>query len=514
MSRHGAGRGARQSVPHDGVQADCRLSRHLHALRRLRARLCRLERQRACSTTRSVSTIEAEITGPGRAVAHRRHPAPRQHHRAALARARRLALSRRPPMPASASPAMSTRCRRASLDRPGAARDRICPHASDAIETRRYRAIVRVFMLPGGFRLLVGRDVEERERLRVVIRRAAGWSLLLVFVLGCFGGWFVARRVLKRVDDMTETRARSWPATSRAGSSVAGTGDELDRLALNLNAMLDRIGELMAGMQEVSDNIAHDLKTPLTRLRNRAEEALRTAKTPDELRAALDATIDEADNLIRVFNALLMIARLEAGTPARQHGRLRRRRDRLRRRRALRAAGRGGGRAARRSTVDARPARARQSRADRPGARQPDRQRPEIRPARRRPASRPRVRVDGRARAAAEIELSVADHGPGIPEADRGRVLERFVRLEQRRGTPGLRPRPQPRGRRRAPAWRRSSGSRTMRRACVSSWCCRHWPPSLWRQWQRPNERIFRSLDSVGPNPAGLQSGVTGREMA
>jgi signal transduction histidine kinase len=94
---------------------------------------------------------------------------------------------------------------------------------------------------------------------------------------------------------------------------VSDSDDELDRLALGLNAMLDRIGELMTGLSEVSNNIAHDLKTPLTRLRNKADEALRRGSSPEELRLALEGIIEESDNLIRIFNALLMIARLEAG---------------------------------------------------------------------------------------------------------------------------------------------------------------------------------------------------------
>jgi signal transduction histidine kinase len=176
-----------------------------------------------------------------------------------------------------------------------------------------HRALIRVYMLPGGFRLLVGRDLEERMRLRHIIRRAGGWSLLLVLTLGCIGGVVVARRVLARVDGMTDTARNIMEGDLQGRLRVAGTGDEFDRLALNLNAMLDRIGELMTGLRHVSDNIAHDLKTPLTRLRNRAEEALRSAGTKEEMRGALDGVIEEADNLIRVFNALLMIARLEAG---------------------------------------------------------------------------------------------------------------------------------------------------------------------------------------------------------
>jgi signal transduction histidine kinase len=174
--------------------------------------------------------------------------------------------------------------------------------------------MIRVFRLPGEFHLLVGRDVMEREQLRSVIRRGLTLSLGLVVLLGTLGGLFITRRVLKRVDGMSET-AQSIMAGNLAGRlAINGTGDELDRLAGNLNAMLDRIGELMTGLREVSDNIAHDLKTPLTRLRNGAEEALRTGRSDDDYRHALDRMIDESDGLIRTFNALLMIARAESGT--------------------------------------------------------------------------------------------------------------------------------------------------------------------------------------------------------
>src|SRR5262249_61420288 len=101
------------------------------------------------------------------------------------------------------------------------------------------------------------------------------------------------------------------------GLPVAGTGDEIDRLALNVNAMLDRIEALMRGFKEVSDNVAHDLKTPLTRLRNRCEAALRNAKSDADYRAALDTTIEESEELIRTFDALLMIARAESGEAGR-----------------------------------------------------------------------------------------------------------------------------------------------------------------------------------------------------
>src|SRR5246500_3691378 len=176
-----------------------------------------------------------------------------------------------------------------------------------------HRALVNVTQLSGGFRLLIGRDLEERRRLFGIVAKAAQWSILVVVVLGIAGGIFVARRVLQRIDAMTGTAQRIMAGDLSGRLPVGRSGDELDRLASNLNAMLERIEALMVGLKEVSDNIAHDLKTPLTRLRNRAEEALAKSGSEAEYRSALERTIEESDGLIRTFNALLMIARAESG---------------------------------------------------------------------------------------------------------------------------------------------------------------------------------------------------------
>jgi signal transduction histidine kinase len=178
---------------------------------------------------------------------------------------------------------------------------------------REMRAMARAFVLPGGFRLVIGRDLEERERVHAVLARPMRWALAVVMILGITGGAFVTTRVLRRVDAIGASAKAIMAGNLSERLPVAGTGDEFDRLGSSLNAMLERIEGLMRGLKEVSDNIAHDLKTPLTRLRNRAEEALRTAETEDDWRAALEDTITEADGLIATFNALLMIARAEAG---------------------------------------------------------------------------------------------------------------------------------------------------------------------------------------------------------
>jgi len=300
-------------------------------------------------------------------------------------------------------------------------------------ETQRldHRAIMQIFVLPGGFRLLVGRDVEERDRLRAVIGRTFGSSVGLVVLLGVIGAWFIASRVLKRVDAMTETTRRIMAGDLDGRLAVAGTGDELDRLARNLNAMLERIGELMRGLRDVSDNIAHDLKTPLTRLRNRAEEALRSADSPEALRAAIEGVIDESDGLIRVFNALLMIARLE-GVKARDDFRL----------------------------VDVGAVAHAVAELYEPLASEEGLtltvdivgESPTMRGNQELIGQALANLIDnavkyggqgGRIRVSAErigetVRLEVADSGPGIPAEARGRVLDRFVRLEEARSRPGF----------------------------------------------------------------------------
>ncbi len=176
-----------------------------------------------------------------------------------------------------------------------------------------HRAFARIFILPDGFRLLVGHDIEEEEGLRQILSGALIASLFWLTIIGTLGGLLVAQRVLHRVD-LINAGARKIVAGDLSGRlPVTGSGDELDRLVLNLNSMLDRICELMVGLKEVSDNIAHDLRTPLTRLRNGAEQALRSASTKEENELALEKVIEESDNMIRIFDALLMIARAEAG---------------------------------------------------------------------------------------------------------------------------------------------------------------------------------------------------------
>ena len=161
------------------------------------------------------------------------------------------------------------------------------------------------FMLAGGVQLLVGRDLSENTAFRNRIVAALASSGALMLVLGLIGGIVLSRRALARIETINRTSDRI----------MAG---EFDRLAQNLNAMLDQIERLMAGMRQVTDNIAHDLRSPLGRLRSRIEVALIEPPSTERYRDVLQQTIGEADHLLATFTALLDIAEAEAGSPRAQ----------------------------------------------------------------------------------------------------------------------------------------------------------------------------------------------------
>lgn len=295
----------------------------------------------------------------------------------------------------------------------------------------RHPALMRLFLISGGFRLYVGHDIEDHTVLRHILRQALGISLFWLVLVGTLGGLFVAYRMLERVDMMSGSARRIMAGDMNERLAVSGAGDELDRLAENFNAMLERISVLMVGLREVSDNIAHDLKTPLTRLRNRAEAALRLGSNDAEHREALTAVIEESDSLIRVFDALLMIARAEAGYSS----------DNM-------------------STVDVdavvrdivemyEPV------AEEQGARMEINAQSGLAVMGSREllgqaivnlvdnalkygaeGEQPRIEV-GATRHGDRVEIFVADSGPGIPAKDRDRVMGRFVRLENSRSLSG-----------------------------------------------------------------------------
>jgi signal transduction histidine kinase len=298
-------------------------------------------------------------------------------------------------------------------------------------------AFANVFRLPGDYRLIVGRDIEDRRDLSRLIWTTMLWGLGVMALVGIGGGYWVSRRLLMRVDNLTATTRTIMEGDLAGRLPVSGSGDELDRLAQSLNLMLGRIEQLMAGLREVSDNIAHDLKTPLNRLRNRVEEALREPYDEAAYRETLEHTIEEADGLIKTFNALLSIARLEAGAAGEN-------------REKLDLAALVNDVAELYEPVAEERGIALKAEASRPIIIHGDRQLlgQAIANLIDNALKYGAPRADSGNGWAPEVEVRaetdhgvaqiiVTDRGPGVPEAERERVLARFVRLEASRSEPG-----------------------------------------------------------------------------
>lgn len=177
-----------------------------------------------------------------------------------------------------------------------------------------HQARARAFHLRGGFLLLVGRDLHELEKTRQLIVRTLAWGLAITLILGLIGGSMMTRSMVRRIEAINQTSREIMSGDLSQRIPTDRSGDDFDELAGNLNAMLDRIGSLVEEVRRISDNIAHDLKTPLTRLRT-SLELLNTsdAEDPECRQALIEQSMAEADGLLSTFSALLRIARVESG---------------------------------------------------------------------------------------------------------------------------------------------------------------------------------------------------------
>jgi signal transduction histidine kinase len=289
-------------------------------------------------------------------------------------------------------------------------------------------ASVQRFDLPGGFHLLIGRDVQVRAQLRGLLTDALLWAVVVVGLMATVGAVVVRNLFRRTLFNISVTAAAIAGGDFAKRVRLTGRGDEFDQVAEVINDMLDRIGRLMDGVRQVSNAIAHDLRTPITRARTRLEDAAIHAETPEALRAAIERATADLDGIVAVFQALLRISEIEAGS----------------RRSAF-------------TRIDIAPLLADVEDVYGPLAEERGislvvESTAEV------PAygdaaliqqaianlldnavkfSPPGGMVAIRASAAGKVEISVSDQGPGIPVTERGRATDRFYRGETARNTPG-----------------------------------------------------------------------------
>lgn len=163
------------------------------------------------------------------------------------------------------------------------------------------------------FRLIVGRVVNDEKVLKERFFYSSLWSILLIFFLGAFGGYFLSRNFLKRISDINRTSKKIMDGNLKERLPISRGKDELNELSSNLNDMLDRLDSLMSNMKEVTDNVAHDLRTPLNRIRTNLEITLMSNPNLEEYKKSFEEAINETDNLIKTFNSILSISKVESG---------------------------------------------------------------------------------------------------------------------------------------------------------------------------------------------------------
>ena len=303
------------------------------------------------------------------------------------------------------------------------------PDADGAILRRPARGAEEV--MSGGERLFVGADVGDSEAYVVGIVRALWGAGALVLILGLAGGVIVSRNVSRNISSLTNVIEGARAGDLHVRAHVRGAGDEYDDLASGLNDMLERLERSIGGLRHAGDAIAHDLRSPLTRLRARLEAAMIDADAGrTDPRRALQQALEDTDGVLRTFGAVLAIARLEAVGDAPDQ-----------------------------TTFDPGTLAADIAELYEPTCEEKALDfRSELTPGLKAKGNRDfiaqalanildnsvkytppggAIMLRVRRRSSGDIEFSVTDTGPGVPDKDRSRIVERFVRLEQSRNQPG-----------------------------------------------------------------------------
>lgn len=303
-------------------------------------------------------------------------------------------------------------------------------HAPEPGQTLRVMAYTQT--LRSGEVLLTGQRLQAQDQLLAVMKQAALVTLLTAAGLGALVGWLISRWVARRLRNLDATVARVSSGELGLRATLDHSDDAFDQVAQRFNGMLDRIEDLLSGVRHATDHIAHDLRTPLTRLRNRLED-LRQHQTDSGVQHKLDRALAETDQLLQSFGALLRLARIEA-QPLEEDAPLLALRDLVEDAVELYA------------PIGAERQIQVQTALDDVHLRGDRDQLFQLvvnlldnalkyAP----PDSSVDVTLDVQENAQeAAVRLQVADHGPGIPEAERARVFDRFQRLEAHRGSPGV----------------------------------------------------------------------------
>lgn len=185
------------------------------------------------------------------------------------------------------------------------------------LPARQHRGVVRarVAHFPDGSRILVGLNDYEVGEMRSALARSMGLGLGAMLLLAIGGGILVTLAMLRQIEAINRVTRDIMAGDLRQRVPITASNDEFDMLGRNINAMLDRISTLMDAIRGVTDNIAHDLRLPLSRLRGRLEASLADGNQPAQLESAIEQSIDDVDSILTTFGALLRIANVESGRP-------------------------------------------------------------------------------------------------------------------------------------------------------------------------------------------------------